>query len=138
MKPEKLSLYIGGYMGTSYSVELKRGALLYKCWADRSEGEEKHRIKPSPEAWAKFWGSLDEVGFWSWSGSYRPSSIILDGTSWSIEISVAGRSVEAHGCNAYPPSSPRAKRPREPGESGSRFSEFCEAVSELLGGRDFG
>ena len=138
MKPEKLSLYIGGYMGTSCSVELKRGALLYKCWSDSSEGEEKHRIKPSPEAWAKFWGTLDDLGFWSWSGSYRPSSIILDGTSWSVELFVGDRSVEAHGCNAYPPSSSKAKRARELGESGSRFNEFCEAVGELLGGRDFG
>ena len=138
MKSEKLTLYIGGYMGTSYSVELKRGALLYKCWADRSGEEEKHRIKPSPEAWTKFWRRLDEVGIWSWSGSYQTSRRILDGTGWSVEISVAGRSVEAHGCNAYPPSSPRAKRPREPGESGSRFNEFCEAVTELLGGHVFG
>ena len=138
MKPEKLSLYIGGYMGTSYSVELKREALLYKCWSDGSREEEKYRIKPSEEAWTKFWGTLDDLGFWSWSGSYRPSSIILDGTSWSIELFAGDRSVEAHGCNAYPPGSPGAKRPREPGESGSRFNEFCQAVCELLGGRDFG
>jgi hypothetical protein len=138
MEPEKLSIYIGGYMGTSYSVEFKRGALLYKCWSDRSGGEEKHRGKPSAESWDKFWNSLDELGCWSWSGRYHPSSIVLDGTSWSVEISAGERSVEAHGCNAYPPSSPRAKRPREAGESGSRFNEFCEAVSELLGGRDFG
>ncbi len=138
MKPEKLSLDVGGYMGTSYSVELKRGALLYKCGADKWDEEEEHRIEPSPEAWTKFWRRLDEVGFWSWSGSYQTSRRILDGTSWSVEISVAGRSVEAHGCNAYPPSSPRAKYAREPGESGSRFNEFCEAVGELLGGRDFG
>ena len=138
MKPEKLSIYIGGYMGTSYSVELKRGTLLYECWSDRFREEQKHRINPSPEAWAKFWGSLDELGFWSWNGDYQPSGIILDGTSWSAEISVGDRSVEARGCNAYPPSSPRAKRPRESGESGSRFNEFCEAVCELLGGRAIG
>jgi hypothetical protein len=138
MKPEKLDLYIGGYMGTSYSVALNRGTLLYKCWSDRSGTEEKHKVKPSPEAWEKFWSSLDELGSWSWKGSYQPSEIILDGTSWSVEISVAGRSIEAHGCNAYPPSSPRTKRPREPGESGSRFNEFRKAVCVLLGGRAFG
>jgi hypothetical protein len=138
MKPEKLSLYIGGYMGTSYSVELNDGTLVYKCWADRSEGEETHTIKPSAEAWATFWDRLDGLGFWSWSGEYRPRGIILDGTDWSVEISVAKHAVEAHGCNAYPPSSPRARRPREAGESGSRFDEFCDAVSELVGGRRFG
>lgn len=138
MKPEKLVFYIGGYMGTSYSVEWGRGALQYKCWNDRLGEEEKHRIKPSPEAWERFWGSLDDLGIWSWGGSYQPRGIILDGTSWSVAISLGDCSVEAHGSNAYPPSSPRAKRPREVGESGSRFNEFCEAVSELLGGRDFG
>jgi len=138
MKPEKLNLYIGGYMGTSYSVELKRGALLYKCWAGRWEGEETHTIKPSTEAWTKFWDRLDELGFWSWSGDYQPRGKILDGTSWSVAISAGERAVEAHGCNAYPPSSPRAKRPREIGESGSRFDDFCAAVSELLGGHAFG
>ncbi len=138
MNPEKLSLYIGGYMGTSYSVELKRGALLYKCWSDGSKGEEKHRIKPSPEAWAKFRDRLDELGFWSWNGDYQPPGIILDGTSWSVEISVAGRSVEAHGCNAYPPSDPESGSSQESGEAGSRFDEFCEAITELLGGHKFG
>ena len=137
MKLEKLSLYIGGYMGTSYSVELKRGVLLYKCWTDRPEGEEKHTIKPSPEAWAKFWGSLDELGFWSWSGSYQTRKRILDGTSWSVEISVGERSVEAHGCNAYPPDGPEAESSQECGEPGSRFNEFCAAVTELLGGHAF-
>jgi len=124
-------------MGTSYSVELKRGALLYKCWADRSEGEEKHTIKPSPEAWTKFLGSLDELGCWSWSGSYQPSSIVLDGTSWSVEISAGERSVEAHGSNAYPPSSPEAGSSHELCAPGSRFDNFCAAVTELLGGRAF-
>ena len=138
MKPEKLSLYVGGYMGTSHSVELNRGTILYRCWTDRWGEEEKHRIKPSPESWATFWGRLDELGFWSWSGDYQPRGKILDGTSWSVEISTGDRSVEAHGCNAYPPSSPRAKRPREAGESGSRFDDFCAAVGELLGGRAFG
>lgn len=125
-------------MGTSYSVELKRGALLYKCWSDGSKGEEKHRIKPSPEAWAKFRGRLDELGFWSWNGDYQPPGIILDGTSWSVTISVAGRSVEAHGCNAYPPSDPESGSSQESGEAGSRFDEFCEAITELLGGHKFG
>lgn len=137
MKPEKLSLYIGGYMGTSYSVELKRGALLYNCWSDRSGEEEKHRIKPSSEAWTKFWGRLDEVGFWSWGGSYQPSSLILDGTRWSVEISVGERIVEAHGSNAYPPSDPESESSEGCGEPGSRFDEFCAAVTELLGGHAF-
>jgi len=138
MKPEKFAFYVGGYMGTSYSVELKRGALVYKCCADRREGEETHTIKPSPEAWAKFRVRLDELGFWSWSGDYQPRGIIFDGTSWSVAISAGERAVEAHGCNAFPPSSPRAKRAREIGESGSRFDDFCAAVSELLGGHAFG
>ena len=49
MKPEKLNLSVGGYMGASYSVEWKRGALLYKCGADRSSEEEKHKIMKKME-----------------------------------------------------------------------------------------
>jgi hypothetical protein len=138
MKPEKLNLYIGGYFGTSYGVEFERGALLYTCWGDQSDQGEKHRIKPSPDAWTTFWRRLDEVGFGSWSGSYQPPSIILDGTGWSAEIAAGERSVEAHGSNAYPPCDPKAASSREPCEPGSRFDKFCEAVSELLGGREFG
>jgi len=137
MKPESLSLYIGGYMGSSYSVDMNRGTLLYTCRSDRSEGEEKHRIEPSPEAWAKFWSSLDELGFWSWSGSYQPSGIILDGTSWSVEISTGDRSVEAHGSNAYPPSDPDSESSQGSCEPESRFEEFCAAVTELLGRHEF-
>lgn len=138
MKPETLDLCIGGYMGRSYRVEWKRGTLLYTCWANGWEREEKFRIKPTAEAWTKFWTRLDELGFWSWGGSYQPRGRILDGTDWSALVTVGDRSVDAHGSNAYPPSSPRARRARESGESGTRFYEFCEAVSELLGGRDFG
>ena len=124
-------------MGTSYSVEFKRGALLYKCWSDGSREEEKHKVKPSAEAWAKFWGSLDALGFWSWSGRYQTSEIILDGTSWSVEILVGERLVEAHGRNAYPPSDPESESSQECGVRGSHFDEFCAAVTELLGGHEF-
>ena len=137
MKPEKLEFYIGGYTGPSYSVVWKRGTLLYRRCSERFRGEEKHRVKPSPEAWAKFWDRLDELGFWSWGGAYQASELILDGTSWSVEIAKGQRIVEAHGSNAYPPTDPESGSSDECGEPGSQFDEFCAAVSELLGGHAF-
>jgi hypothetical protein len=85
----------------------------------------------------KFWGSLDELGFWSWSGGYQTPMIIFDGTGWSAKISEGERSVEAHGRNAYPPSDPESESSQGCGEPGSRFNAFCAAVTELLGGHAF-
>lgn len=136
MKPEKLRLFIGGYFGGSYGVELERGALLYTRWREGSDNEEPRRIAPSAEAWTVFWERLDEAGVWSWSGSYQNPGI-LDGTSWSIVIAVGERSVEARGSNAYPCDALKASASTKSRASGTRFDDFWDAVSELLGGCAF-
>ena len=136
MRPDKLSLFIGGYGGTSYSVELKRGALQYRVMEDRPENERKYTVRPSPEAWTEFWRRLDEIGVWSWEGTYQ-TPYICDGTSWSVSLSVGERVVEAHGSNAYPASSSKKRDSKSPCEPESRFQAFCEAVSDLIGGREF-
>ena len=137
MKPEKLALSIGGFMGSSYRVELKDGDLLYTTWTRGYELEGTQTITPSPEAWAEFWRRLDALGFWSWGGEYSPEHPVMDGTSWSSQISRGDRSVEAHGSNAYPPGDSEPEDSEESEEPASPFSEFCEAVSELVGGRNF-
>ena len=135
MKPTVFAISIGGYTGAYYSVELNRGSLLYICWRDRIG--EKYRITPSMGAWIRFWERLDEIGFWSWSGAYTTSGI-LDGTRWSVDVSLRLQSVQAHGSNAYPPASSHAGEQRKASEMSPEFEEFCEAVSELLGGLAFG
>ncbi len=136
MKPDKLSIFVGGYTGSSYSVELKRGALVYTRCSFGFEKEESCTVKPSPEAWEKFLERLDEADVWSWSGRYDTPGI-LDGTDWSAVISVGERSVEAGGSNGYPPASSKAESVSNSCEPDSHFSLFCDAVSELLGGREF-
>jgi hypothetical protein len=135
MRPRTFAVSIGGYLGTFYSVEFKRGSLLYTCWRDRIG--EKYRVTPSRAAWARFWRRLDEIGFWSWGGAYNTPRI-FDGTSWSVEVAAGLQYMRAHGCNAYPPRPPGRDERRVPHEMTPEFAKFCEAISDLLGGHAFG
>ena len=135
MWPQIFAVSIGGYLGNFCSVEFKRGSLLYISWRDRIG--ERYRVTPSRAAWARFWWRLDEIGFWSWGGAYNTPRI-LDGTSWSVEVSSGLQYMRAHGCNAYPPHLSAGDEGRAPHEMSPEFEKFCEAVSDLLGGHAFG
>lgn len=114
-QPQELSFQIGGYFGSSYSVEWANENLVYQA------DDEKTSLNPSQEEWTKFWQGLEELNVWDWERRYMPEEEIVDGTSWKIVLQYQGQKIESSGSNAYP----------------NQFSQFCDLVEELCGGREF-
>ena len=83
---------------------------------------------PSAEAWSRFLARIEEIGVFAWESKEVPE-IDRDVTDlsprvWELEIVYQdGRRFEASG--------PADERP-------PRFDEFCAALSELMGGQEFG
>ncbi len=115
--PQKLSLYIGGYGGGRYHIDLVEGALRYRVLKNQKETVET--ITPTAEQWDAFAKALDTLGVWDWKKAYEIVS--EDGTQWSAEIVEEGHKLESTGNNAYPPD----------------FKKYLAAVKALLGGRAF-
>ena len=115
--PDIFKMFIGGYMGDSYFVEWNENVLLYR------KNEEEIEIKPDKQMWSKFWEEVNEINIWEWDRKYKPEERIVDGTSWKINIKYNDKEIVSSGSNAYP--------------SNSEFTRFCDAVSELVGKREF-
>jgi len=129
VEPVVLKVFVGGYMGPSYSVRWEQGTLVYESRARGYEPEETVELHPSPEQWAQLWQALEEIGVWEWQARYENLRVV-DGTHWSIEIEIGGRRLTSHGSNAYPGSQGQ-RRVKSP------FDRFCAAVSRLVDGRAF-
>jgi hypothetical protein len=75
--PTRFSAYLGGCFSVSYDFELLDDALCVR------EGEppdlKSVQFRPSPEQWAAFRRSLDEINIWCWRSEY-PNPGVLDGT----------------------------------------------------------
>jgi hypothetical protein len=128
-RPTKLHASIGGYFGTSYDVELCDSSVRYSS----SRGDDSRSIEsltdnspsdvtlePTDQEWNDFLRALDSLGVWEWSPEYIFEGV-MDGTSWSLEISWGDRSVTSGGSNEFPPT----------------FDRFLKAVSALVGWRVF-
>jgi hypothetical protein len=61
-------------------------------------------LKPTEEAWVRFWKRVDAAAVWQWQSTYTsPRADIPDGESWSLELRRAGYHVKSHAYNAMPP-----------------------------------
>ncbi len=119
--PTKFKASIGGFMGSSYQVDLRAdGALDY--WASgRGEGMAEHvTIRPTAADWRAFRATLDALGVWKWQPEYLNESV-MDGTQWSLEIAFTDHVMASHGSNKYP----------------ADFGRYLAAVEKLLGGVSF-
>ena len=72
------------------------------------------RCQPSRRNWQLFRKALERVAPWNWEAEYQGEP---DGPYWHVDIEWGDRSVHSSGAGALP----------------TNFSEFCEAVSRLLG-----
>jgi hypothetical protein len=119
-KPSSLDLRIGGYMGTSYSVVLKRGVLHHVTYGPEYVAGKECSVRPTEEQWAAFLEALDSLRVWSWDERYQ-SSTMLDGTSWKVEITWEDKTIRSSGSNSFP----------------KTFQAYLEAVDALLAGLPF-
>lgn len=90
---------------------------------------------PSDDAWRRFREHLDALGVFGWES--RPidgeDEEVLDWMppSWDIQIVYPDRVIDIKGpIDELPPNGT--------GKPGLEFRQFCEAVSELIGGHEFG
>lgn len=90
---------------------------------------------PSDDAWLRFRERIDALGVFEWGS--RPidgeDEEVLDWMppSWDIQIVYPDRAIDIKGpIDELPPNGT--------GKPELEFRQFCEAVSELIGGRKFG
>lgn len=115
-KPSRLDISIGGYMGTSYSVALKRGVLHHVTCGYGYVPEKKSIVRPTEEQWASFLAALDSLRVWKWQTRYEDPGV-CDGTSWKVEITWGDKSIDSSGSNSFP----------------KAFGAYLDAVRALLG-----
>jgi len=79
--------------------------------------EKVEQLKPSPEAWERFWARVDSLGIWEWKPDYSSSrSSMPDGDSWNLNLKHGKKQVKSKGYNAVP----------------ERYSDFRAAAYNLI------
>ncbi len=133
--PEKFHAAIGGFLGSSYVVELRDGALHYTERKQTSVGPRmfSSTVTPTLQQWQEFRKSIDQLNIWQWYADY-PSQGVQDGTQWSLEIAYADRALKTHGSNNYPDAS---GKPNGEPHSTKIFGRYLAAIKKLIGGRSF-
>lgn len=131
--PKRFTARIGGFLGSSYNVELHDGALLYTS-SERGQRNQKHAtLTPTAAQWREFRQTLDDLKVWRWRADY-PRQGTVDGTQWMLEIAYTDRSLTAHGDNNYPDTSGKPNGRPEPTEA---FNRYLAAIKKLIGGKSF-
>jgi hypothetical protein len=131
--PTRFVARIGGFLGSSYSVELRDGTLTYTA-SDRGQTKVRHTtITPTDAAWREFRQTLDELKVWQWRSDY-PRGGVVDGTQWLFEIAYSDRNLKSRGDNNYPDAT---GKPTGKPEITPVFKGYLEAVKKLIGGKDF-
>ena len=118
--PTQFRAFMGGYVGLSFGIRWENGVLFYDRFDTGYQLSQTSELHPTKTDWANLWKQLEAIEVWSWKKDYLKEGI-CDGTNWTLEIEVAGRSLKSGGSNAYPP----------------QFKAFCKAVSKLAGGFRF-
>ena len=131
--PERFKAFIGGFLGTSYSVELRDGVLVHRTSGRGRPKPIQTTSRPTPAQWREFRDALDELKAWRWRAEY-PTNGTMDGTQWSLEITYADRSLNSHGSNSYPEDDATPNGKPEPTRA---FRRYLAAVRKLTGGLAF-
>jgi hypothetical protein len=130
--PTALTARIGGFLGTSYSVNWQNGALNYSA-SKEDKTIDSAKIIPSPAQWNEFRKTLNRLNVWKWHYNYDNTNI-LDGTQWSLEITYVDCSLKTDGSNCYPEAN---GKPNKDPMGSKEFDEYLRAVEKLLGGKKF-
>lgn len=100
-KITRLTAYVGGHFGTSYRAVIDL-ANLETMWASYDSGLEENSRKSIRSSTARrFTDQLKAINLLDWKGAYLEPNA-YDGTQWSLEIVVDGRTIQKHGSNQFP------------------------------------
>jgi len=132
--PRKLAVYVGGFLGPSYCVELvSRNKVKYTRHGPQFGPGRAEVLEPTGRQWAAFRNALDEIGVWQWQKRYENPGV-CDGTQWTFEVAYGNRYLTASGDNNYP--GPEGEPNNHP-EMTPQFRRLLSAVRALIGGREF-
>lgn len=117
--PKRFTIFIGGFMGPSYLVEMdaKESVLRYQYF--RNEAKKELKIQPTPQQWKKFWIQIDKSKIWSWkvirshSGfgpfqwfNSQPNDDVVGRRHWTppnASLATHGMSIETPACRNFNP-----------------------------------
>jgi hypothetical protein len=131
--PRRFVARIGGFLGSSYSVELKDGTLIYTASGRGKTSVQRATITPTVVQWREFRQALDELKVWQWQNDY-PRGGVMDGTQWLFEVAYSDRVLKSRGDNKYTDAS---GKPTGKPEFTPVFNRYLDAVKKLIGGKDF-
>jgi hypothetical protein len=131
--PKRFTASIGGFLGSSYKVELRDGTLAYTSSGPGRTNLKQKTITPTATQWREFQRALDDLKVWEWRKEY-PNRGIMDGTQWSLDIAFEDRPLQTHGDNCYPDDGGKPNRNPELTKS---FIAYLAAIQKLLGGEPF-
>ncbi len=131
--PQRFSVFIGGFMGESFQLQLKDGALIYTVLSRAQSSEKRSLIRPTLEQWREFRQTLDRLRVWKWRPDY-PNAGVMDGTQWSLEIAFEDRAIQTRGSNNYPAC---GGQPADQLEPTGCFKEYLDAIKKLIGDKPF-
>jgi len=132
--PDIFVVHVGGFLGSSYSAQLKDRKVIYRKTARGKLVAEK-AISVSAGQWQKFWTVMNEIHLEKWAKRYDNQNV-ADGTQWSISMRVNGKKYESGGSNNFPGDLDPAKGNNSP-QSSERFKRLLKALRDLLGGVEF-
>jgi hypothetical protein len=131
--PDELRLSLTSPSGASFNIEWKADALEYRSYNEHFDPTDMARLKPTSEAWAKFWQALEVAGIWDWQARYLNASE-TEGVQWQVALRLGDRTVHAYGVDAFPGDTTQASESSAPSP---QFHAFQNGVKELIGGLPF-
>jgi hypothetical protein len=132
--PEHFNASIGGFLGSSYQLELRGDTLTYTASGRGHRDSQRATVTPSPAQWREFREALDALKVWHWRADY-PTNGAVDGTQWALDIAYADHALKTHGDNSYPDSTGKPNGKPEPTKV---FHLYLTAIKKLIGGKTFG
>lgn len=131
--PKHFSASIGGFLGSSYQLELHGDTLTYTASGRGHRDSQRATVTPTPAQWREFREALDALKIWDWRADY-PTNGTVDGTQWALDIAYADRALKTHGDNCYPDSTGKPNGKPEPTKT---FNRYLAAIGKLTGGKTF-
>jgi len=120
---KKTSVYVGGYMGYSFIVDIdfKKACAKYKVYEHGCKPKSSETILLSESKIEKFLKELSKIKITEWKEHY-PNPGVMDGTNWGVRFDFTNnKKFSSSGDNSYP----------------YQWKAFCNAIKELIG-KDFG